>query len=226
MATALVFGATGLVGSKLVENLILDNYYDRIILFVRKKVISIDPKISQVVVDNFKSNTDWVDQVHGTDLFCCLGTTIKKAGSKDAFKAVDLELPVKLAKVARQNNVSGFIVISSLGANSTSKNFYLSVKGEMEDRVIREGPDKVIIVRPSIILGDRKEKRPGEFIAKYLMQLISPLFSGNLKKYKPVYANSIAVSMINAAKKDTGKLILESDSLRASKKGYTSASLF
>ena len=153
--TALVFGATGLVGSYLVDELIKLEDYNQIIVFTRRVTAEENTKIRSVI-NSLESLDEIKESINGDDLFCCLGTTIKKAGTKEAFKNVDLTLPKKLAEIASRNHVNNFAVISSLGANAESRNFYLKVKGQMEFEITKNNFKNIIIVRPSLLTGRRK----------------------------------------------------------------------
>jgi len=143
-------------------------------------------------------------------IFCCLGSTQKKAGSRKQFEAIDLLAPVKIAEFAAQNNVESYIVISALGAKKDSPVFYNRVKGKMEQEVIASGIKNTKIVRPSLLLGKRTEFRTGEEIGKFLYSLFGVLFIGKLKKYKAIHAFDVAKAMIILAKSNEKKTIFES----------------
>jgi uncharacterized protein YbjT (DUF2867 family) len=196
--TATVFGATGLVGSVLIEQLINDKRFTTIKAIVRKKGVFNDAKIIEVETDFSKSLYNAVNT--GQEIyFCCLGTTLKKAGSKSAQQIVDRDYPIEIAKQAEALGVNKMICVSSVGADSSSNNFYLKTKGEMEVGVASHMHANAIFVRPSMILSDRKEKRIGEKIGKVFMTFLNPLFVGSLKKYKSIDAHDIAQAMIYAA---------------------------
>ncbi|MFP4472045.1 MAG: NAD(P)H-binding protein, partial [Bacteroidales bacterium] len=132
---ALIFGATGLTGSFLVEQLCDSEVYEEVVSFSRRRISFEHPKLRELISD-LKNPEEIKTEITGDDLFCCLGTTIKKAGNKKNFRHVDHDLPVALSKIAEQNKIKRFLVISSIGANSKSSNFYLRTKGEMEDAVL------------------------------------------------------------------------------------------
>jgi uncharacterized protein YbjT (DUF2867 family) len=209
---ALVFGASGLVGNEVVKQLILSEHYDKIKIFVRQKTGLNHPKLTEVL-NNLENPENIAEEIAGNDLFCCLGTTIKKAGSKEAFEQVDLHLPMAIAKIALQNNVNQYIVVSSIGANADSGSFYLRTKGKMEKGIQSFSFEKICILRPSILLGKRKEKRFGESAGKILSKVFSFLFVGQLKKYKGIQAKLVAKAMIILANSDNTRIILESDEI-------------
>lgn len=212
--TALVFGATGLTGSSLLHLLLADSRYDKVKIFVRRKPdFPVSPKLELHVVD-LNSPDQYAHLLCGDDLFCCLGTTISKAGSKAAFRNVDFDLPVKIAEAASKNSVSAFIAISSLGADSKSSNFYLRTKGEMEEVVRKFSFKKFAALRPSLLLGSRKEFRFGEIIGKVLMRALSVAFIGNLKKYRAIQANDVSKAMIVIANSNFTEEIFESERIK------------
>jgi uncharacterized protein YbjT (DUF2867 family) len=210
MKTALLFGATGLIGTEVLSQLVKDDRYSTIVIFVRKTLSIRSEKIKEIVVD-FDRLEEYSSSISGDDLFCCLGTTIKKAGSQAAFRKVDHDLVFRISQIAAKNGVSNFVVISSLGANASSRNFYLKTKGEME-RDVQTVPFKTIrILQPSILTGDRKEFRLGERFGIGVMKLVSPLLVGSFKKYKPIHARTVAKAMIALANSDSNQRIFQSD---------------
>ncbi|MBK7312202.1 MAG: NAD(P)H-binding protein [Sphingobacteriaceae bacterium] len=210
---ALVIGSTGLVGEHLLQLLELDNRFTSVTALVRKPGAIRSTKINYEFFDFDNMNGALLT---GDVLFCALGTTRKKAGSKEAQYKIDLTYNYEAAKLAKQNGVTVLAHVSSLGANSSSSNFYLQVKGKLEDNLKAIGFDRTIIVRPSFILGDRKEFRLGEKIGIVIMKALAFLMQGPLKKYRGVQAAKIAKCMIeescNASNK--GFVILESDKIQ------------
>jgi uncharacterized protein YbjT (DUF2867 family) len=201
LKTALVLGATGLVGKALVEQLCRDRRYQTVTCLVRKP-LSNDfftenaSKIRPIVV-NFENLQDYQGYFGAQHIFVCLGTTIKKAGNKSAFRRVDFEYVHVAAQLARAQRALSFVWISSVGANAKSSNFYLRVKGELENAIINmSGLDNACAVRPSLLLGKREEMRPSEKLATMLTPLLSPLMLGGLSKYKPVQVADVAAQMI------------------------------
>ncbi len=212
--TALVFGFTGLTGGEVTKQLLDDDRYSRVRVFVRRPVNPEHPKLD-VVVDDLKEVADIAQKIKGDELYCCLGTTRRKAGSKAAFEFVDMELPVRIAKVAHANGVKKFLVISSIGADPASRNFYLRTKGRMEEQVDRFNFSQLSVFRPSLLLGKRNEVRPGEEAGKLLYRIFRFLFAGPLKKYRGIEAKKLACAMIKVANGEPGKRIFLSDEIEA-----------
>jgi uncharacterized protein YbjT (DUF2867 family) len=211
---AIIFGASGLTGGQLLELLLHSDQFGEVVSFGRKKLELDHPKLSQYLVDS-----DTIDQhsnlIKGDVLFCCLGTTIRKAGSKARFRQIDFEYPAKLMQIAEANNTPTFAVVSSLGADAASSNFYLRTKGEMEQALLQSAISSKVIVRPSIIFGNRKESRPAEAIGKLMMRLLGWMLIGPARKYRGIHAQSIAhAMMILALENNAGSRIVESDGLQ------------
>jgi uncharacterized protein YbjT (DUF2867 family) len=218
--SALVAGGTGLVGSLCVEWLLADAVYSSVITIVRRPPIFSPPKLDPQVVD-FDKLSDFpvraVDQV-----FCALGTTIRKAGSQDAFRKVDYEYALKLAGWAVRAGATQFCVVSSVGANSKSSNFYLRVKGEMEDAISALPFQGVHIFRPSFLMGSRAERRPGEAAGIRIARAAQFAMVGSWRRYRPVEAMTVAAAMVSAAQKGTpGKNVYHHDEIVAMAKHYT-----
>ncbi len=196
---AVVLGATGMVGTQLVRQLAEDPQYGRVTALVRRPLSSAYPKVKQVIADMDKL------EAYGQDfdadaVFCCLGTTIKTAGSQEAFRRVDLDYPLTAGRLAKQAGVPVFAVISSLGADVGSPFFYSRVKGEMERRLGELGLPSLYIFRPSLLIGQRSEKRPGEQAAAAISRAMPFLYSGPFRKYKPVEADVVAAAMRGAVR--------------------------
>jgi uncharacterized protein YbjT (DUF2867 family) len=210
--TALVFGASGLTGKFVTEHLIADSAYDTIKIFVRKEINIQHGKVKQII---FKSEDveQLSTQLSGDHLFCCIGTTIKKAGSKEVFYRTDHDLVERIAQIASSNKVKSFIVISSIGARDNSSNFYLNTKGKMEESIKTFSFNNLCIVRPSMLLGLRNERRLLEDGGKILIRVLSPLLIGFAKKYRPIHASTVAKAMIKLAKDFKGTNTIESDQL-------------
>lgn len=210
--TALLFGSTGAVGKEVLNLLISDHRYEKVIAFSRKVIPIEHPKLS-VVLDSLTNLESIAGSIKGDDLFCCLGTTSRKAGSKEAFKMVDLEMPARLAKIASENEVDGFIAISSIGAGKKGRGFYLDVKSEMEDRVIQYNFKRLAIIRPSLLLSKREEFRLSEEAGKILNTLTSWAMVGKLSKYKGISTSDVARAMISILNLEKPKVFWESDEL-------------
>jgi uncharacterized protein YbjT (DUF2867 family) len=212
MKKAIVIGATGLVGSTLVEQLLANPTYGKVTLLVRKPLPISHPKLVQEIIDFDKPDAS---KMIGDTLFCAMGTTLKKAGSKAAQYKIDCTYPYEIGKIARDNGVKQYILVSSLGANAHSNNFYLKTKGDLEQKLAALNFPTFISVRPSIILGDRQEFRLGEKIGTVFMQILSPLLMGGLKKYRGITAHQIAKAMqILSSQQLVGTHFVESDGLQ------------
>jgi uncharacterized protein YbjT (DUF2867 family) len=211
--TALVFGSTGLIGNLLVEELACSEKYSAIKTFVRQPTGITEPKVEEIVMD-FSAPELSSSMITGNDLFICLGTTIKKAGSIANMEKVDRDLPLKIAEIASRNGVRKVAVVSSIGALARSGNYYLRIKGEMEDGILDMNFDNKAIIRPSMLLGERSEKRVGEIVGKVVMKTVSPLLAGKLKKYRAIHGRDVARAMISILQVDKAKKIYESDELQ------------
>ncbi|MEE9408238.1 MAG: NAD(P)H-binding protein [Polaribacter sp.] len=210
--TAIILGATGLTGSILLEKLIANNYYKKIILFSRNSVTNTSTKIEEHLIDLLKLE-EYKDQFIGDEVFCCIGTTGSKTKNKKLYKRIDYGIPVSAANLAKQNNINTFIVISSMGADVESSMFYNRTKGEMERDVLQQNIKNTFILRPSLIGGKRNEFRFGEKIGKGIMSILNPLFMGNLKKYKMIHPKEIANCMQILASKTENERIISSDKI-------------
>lgn len=212
--TALVFGGTGLIGKALTEELYKSQSYDKILLFSRKDTGFADSsKIVNNIVD-FNHPESFYGKIKGDDLYICMGTTIKKAGSIQKMEEIDRDIPVKLAKHACENMVNRIVVVSSIGANDRSSNYYLRIKGEMERNILENDFETIAIVRPSLLLGKRTEKRLGESVSKVFMNVLGFFLLGNLKKYRAIEGRDVAKAMIRIVLEEKGKRIIESDQIQ------------
>lgn len=202
MKTALIIGGTGLIGSDLVKMLLASSDYSKVVAFSKRNIGFQHPKLEVQIID-FDNPDTFKDSIKGDDFFCTIGTTIKQAGSKEAFRKVDYEYPKQFASIAAENGIKQFLLISSLGADSTSNNFYLKTKGDIEDFLKNTTIKAVAIVRPSLLLGNRKEFRLGEKIGGFLMKTFSFVFIGKLKNYKPIQSATVAKALELIAKNET-----------------------
>lgn len=212
--TAILFGASGLVGSQLLQQLLKDNRYNTIICYVRGPLNIYHPKLLEKEFDFLEMEGFNPTIASSTDIFCCLGTTIKKAGTQEEFRKVDFELPVKIGKVAHAAGIENYIVISSIGANKNSRNFYLRTKGEMETAIFGIGIKNLHFVRPSLLMGERKEYRLGERLAQVLSPVMNVLLIGKLKKYRSISSLTVARAMLALANTHFEKVIVEPVELR------------
>ena len=212
MKTALLFGASGLVGSHVLYQLISNNNYSKIKLFVRSSIDTSDPKI-EIIQTDFNNLENHRENIKGDDCFFCIGTTKKNSPDKNEYKRVELEVPKQVAQIAKSNSVNSFVFISSGYADPKSSGDYLRFKGEVEEELKRLNFSKLGIMRPSFLLGDRKEKRIGEKIGIFVFKLLSPLFVGPLKKMKPIQSATVAKAMIAITQNKVSKTIFESDEI-------------
>lgn len=217
--TAIVFGATGLVGNLLIEELVNSVDYLAIKIFVRQPTGISEPKVEEIVAD-FSNLARYSQKITGDDLFICIGTTINKAGSVANMEKIDRDLPVQIAKLAQINGLKNVAVVSSMGAAETSRNYYLRIKGEMETDILKLNFENTAIVRPSMLLGERKEKRLGEIVGKVVMKTFQPVLIGRLLKYRAIHARDVSRAMILMMQNKRGKNIIESDELQKIAKEY------
>ena len=210
----MILGAGGLVGSQLVQLALNNDSIKEIILPVRRIIKDLNhDKIKQFIVD-FDNLHEYPDIFKCDSVFCCLGTTIKKAGSQEEFKKPDYIYPLSAAKLAKAAGVTEYNLVSALGADSTSKIFYNQVKGETEDAIRAVGLTTFNIFRPSLLLGDRQERRTGELISAKIYSIAPFLFSGPLKKYEPIHSKVLAKFMLDASLSNlTGCNIFESNEM-------------
>ncbi|MDM5199101.1 oxidoreductase [Fictibacillus enclensis] len=214
--TAVIAGATGLVGWELLHLLAESNRYERTIVFARRKTGISHKKVTEVITD-FNGLEEHKHYFSAADVFCCLGTTIKKAKTKENFRQVDHHYPVVMSHIAADQGAHSFQVISALGADMESRFFYSRVKGEMERDVAKEGVPLIGIFRPSLLSGEREEFRAGERAADWIAGRLSFLFKGGLKKYRPVKASSVAAAMFEFAQKEnTGVHLISSEEMNES----------
>lgn len=211
--TALIAGATGMTGKILLQKLLDSNNYNKVIVLLRKPIIINHPH-AEVLIADFNRLGDLAAKLMADDVFCCLGTTINKAKSKEAFKKVDLEYPLKLAEITKNNGARQFLVMSSMGANPDSVIFYSRIKGTLEKELKKIGFITLRIFRPSLLLGKRDEFRLGESIGVIFYKMFSWLFAGRWRKYKGIASEVVAQAMFNTAQlNDTGIIIYESDEI-------------
>ncbi|MDC0890445.1 NAD(P)H-binding protein [Candidatus Pelagibacter sp.] len=212
MKTALLFGSSGLVGGHLLNQLINDNKYSKIKLFIRKDPEISDPKV-EVIKTNFNNLQNHKEDIKGDDCFFCIGTTKQNSPDKNEYRRVELDMPKEIAQIAKLNSVNSFVFVSSGYADPKSSGDYLKFKGEVEEELKKLNFPKLGIMRPSFLLGDRKEKRIGEKIGIFIFKLLSPLFLGPIKKMKPIHSATVAKAMIRTANENLEKNIFESNEI-------------
>jgi len=215
---ALIVGATGLIGGFCLQAILNDPVYSHVTAIVRKPLITTHRKLKTIITKSNPNFEKELAKIQAQDVYCCLGTTIKKAGSQAAFKQVDFSLVVLTADQMRKQGAEQFVVISSMGADPNSKVFYLRIKGEMEQALQQLDYPCLRIIRPSLLLGPRKEFRPVEKIGVLLTPVLKPLMFGSLKKYLPVEAEKVAKFMVRIAseKQISGVHVYESVLLTSS----------
>ena len=212
MKTALLFGSSGLVGGHLLNQLIKDDNYLEIKLFVRSIPEISNPKI-KIVKTDFNNFENHKEDIKGDDCFFCIGTTKQNSPDKNDYKRIERDMPVEIAKISKANSVNSFIYISSGFADPKNSGAYLRYKGEVEEELKKLNFIKLGIMRPSFLMGNRKEKRFGEKIGIFLFKLLSPLFLGPLKKMKPIHSEIVANAMIKVANEDIQQSIFESNEI-------------
>lgn len=209
MKTALVVGASGLIGKHLTHKLLASQYYNKVTIIVRKKLTIEHQKLEQLVMDFDKIDTS---KIIADDIFCCLGTTMKQAGSKEAFYNVDFTYPLNFAKAGLANGTKQFLIITAMGADEKSWIYYNRVKGEIEKALSDLRYPTLIILRPSMLAGEREHPRIGEKIGKVVMDFFAPLIPDN---YKVIAGEKVAQAMLELAQKGIkNKDIYESGSLQ------------
>ena len=201
MKTALVFGSTGLVGGHLIDQLIKNENYNKIKLFVRSEIIINDLKV-EIVKTDFNNLEKHKEEMTGDHCYFCIGTTKQNSPDKDEYRRVELDLPKQIAQITKSNSVNSFVFVSSGYADPNSSGDYLKFKGLVEEELKRLSFNKLGIMRPSFLMGDRKEKRVGEKLGIFVFKLLSPLFLGPLKKMKPIHSKKVAKAMIKITNGD------------------------
>ncbi|GAB2761887.1 NAD-dependent epimerase/dehydratase family protein [Salinimicrobium soli] len=213
MKTAIILGATGLTGGYLLDLLLKDENYSTVKLFSRSSVEKGHPKIEEHLIDLFELEK-YQSEFEADEVFCCIGTTQAKTPDNETYRKIDYGIPVTAANLSRQNNIQKFLVISALGADADSRVFYNRTKGEMERDVLKENLPETYIFQPSLIGGDRKEKRTFESIFKKIMKVGDHLLIGPLKKYRSIHPQTIAEAMVIVAQKGYDSSRIPSDEIK------------
>ena len=212
MKTALIFGSSGLVGKNLLNQILNNSNYSKIKIFVRSSPKISDPKV-EIINTDFKDLEIVKNRIIGDDCFFCIGTTKKNSSDKSEYRRVELDLPKKIAQISKSNNVKTFIFVSSGFADPKNSADYLKFKGLVEEEIKSLNFEKIGILRPSFLLGNRKENRVGEKIGIFIFKLLSPLFVGPIKKMKPIHSEIVANAMIQIANEDIQQTIFESNEI-------------
>jgi uncharacterized protein YbjT (DUF2867 family) len=193
---ALVLGATGLVGQRSVARLLESSAYSKVTCLVRRSGLPGGEKLHERVVDFSKLTAEDIESAD--DLYCAIGTTMKKAGSREAFRHVDFEIPLRVAELAVAAGVTRMALVSSVSADARSSNFYLRTKGELEDALAKLPLAALHVLRPSLLLGERSESRPGEVLGSAISRVTSGLMIGGLRKWRPIEGDRVARAMVAA----------------------------
>ena len=212
MKTAIVFGSTGLIGGHLVNQLIQDNYYTKIKIFVRSQTSINNEKVEVINID-FNNLGNHKTEITGDDCFFCIGTTKQNSPDKNDYQKVELDIPKEIAQIAKANSVKSFIFISSIYANPNSSGNYVKFKGLVEEELKRLNFSKLGILRPSFLMGKRKENRLGETIGIFAFSALSPLLFGPFKKMRPISSENVAKAMIKIANSNLEKTVFESNEI-------------
>lgn len=199
--TALIIGATGLVGRELMEYLLTSEYYDKVIAVVRRDILKSHERLEVIVIPDFDKMSDYQDKLHANHVYCCLGTTMKKAGSKETFIKIDKEYPIQFAKLVSESpEFESFHLVTAAGAKSSSPLFYNQIKGEVEDSVKELNLKSLYIYQPSLLLGHRDEFRLGEEIAKVISSIISFFVIGSRRgRLWSIHGKDVAKTMYLSA---------------------------
>lgn len=213
MKTAIILGATGLTGGILLQKLIKDPAYGKVILFSRSPVAVKDDKIEEHLIDLFKLE-EYGELFNADVVYCCIGTTKSKTPDEDTYRKIDYGIPVAAAKLCKENGIETFEVISSMGSNPKSKVFYNRIKGEMEEAVLAQNIGNTYIFQPSLIAGDRVEKRFFENLAKNALKVLNFALVGPLEKYRSIHPEVIARAMIQVDKQGFKHTRIQSNEIR------------
>lgn len=215
---ALLFGATGLVGEQLLKLLLSSPAYEQVTAFVRRSgVLPSHPKLTEVIADFDQLEQYASAYPSGGDVYCCLGTTIKNAKTREAFRRVDYDYPLRIGQLALAAGVRRLLIVSAAGADAEASVFYSRVKGELERDLQALGLPALHVFRPSLLLGERREVRFGERAAAAIAQTLPFVFSGPLRRYKPVHARSVAAAMLAAAQLggDSGVVVHDNEAIHS-----------
>lgn len=206
--TAIIIGATGLVGSYILQLLLSDERYSNVLVFHRRSTGVSHPKLTEHII-SFDAIEDWKELLVGDELYSALGTTIKQAGSQKAQWTIDYDYQYEAAKVAFQNEVESYALVSSIGATTETGNFYLKMKGQLDEEIQKLGFRNTLIVRPSFLKGEREDSRFWEKVGINAAELFTKI--PGLKKYKPIHAKQVAQALINGLNDSDSKIMYEGD---------------
>ncbi|MEO8886398.1 MAG: NAD(P)H-binding protein [Mucilaginibacter sp.] len=212
---AVIIGASGLIGRNLVDKLLMSNNYTEVTSLARKKLPIHSSKLKQIIID-FDHLEDYAEHINGRAIFCCLGSTRKKTPDLTEYHKIDHDYTVKMAEIGAKNGVEQFHLVSSLGADEQSLNFYLKMKGETENDIKGMAYKSIHIYRPSVLIGPRTDSTRFERFTIKLMLLLNPVLFGPLKKYKTIAAKTVASAMYKQSIKHNqqGVFIYQSDQIK------------
>ncbi len=212
MKTALLFGSTGLVGGHVLNYLIQNSNYSKIKLFVRSFTGINNPKI-EIIKTDFNNLNKHAEDIKGDECFYCIGTTKKKSPNKNEYQKIELDIPKKIAQIAKSNSVKSFFFVSSGYANPKSSGEYLKFKGLVEEEIKNLNFDKIGIMRPSFLLGERQEERVGEKFGIIIFKLLTPILIGSFRKMRPIQSEIVARAMIKLANENIDQSVFESNEI-------------
>ena len=212
MKTALLFGSTGLVGGHVLNYLIQNSNYSKIKLFVRSFTGITNTKI-EIIKTDFNNLNKHVEDIKGDECFFCIGTTKKKSPNKNEYQKIELDIPKKIAQIAKSNSVKSFFFVSSGYANPKSSSEYLKFKGLVEEEIKSLNFDKIGIMRPSFLLGERQEERVGEKFGIIIFKLLTPILIGTFRKMRPIQSEIVAKAMIKLANENIDQSVFESNEI-------------
>ena len=212
MKTALLFGSTGLVGGHVLNYLIQNSNYSKIKLFVRSFTGINNPKI-EIIKTDFNNLNKHAEDIKGDECFFCIGTTKKKSPNKNEYQKIELDIPKKIAQIAKSNSVKSFFFVSSGYANPKSSGEYLKLKGLVEEEIKNLNFDKIGIMRPSFLLGERQEERVGEKFGIIIFKLLTPILIGSFRKMRPIQSEIVARAMIKLANENIDQSVFESNEI-------------
>lgn len=211
---AVIAGATGLVGSHLLERLLRDKTFDQVISVGRSSTNQEHSKLQEVIIPSMDQLSDFKSQLRGDVYFCCLGTTLKKAGSKEAFRKVDYRAIIDFALIAKEFDAKNFVLISAMGADSKSKIFYNQVKGETENALLALAFKRLVIFRPALLVGDRHEHRTLEALALKSLKFVSGLLPQSLVRKISTRVDELAFRMLEEGRNiEAPPVILEASEI-------------
>ena len=212
MKTAIIFGSSGLIGNELFKTILLNNSYDKIKIFVRSIPEVNNPKV-EIIKTDFSNLEQYKDKIIGDDCFFCIGTTKNDTPDKNEYRRIEYNIPIDVAKIAKLNSVNSFFYVSSIGANPNASSNYLKNKGQVEEKLKNLNFKKLAIIRPSLLIGNRKSFRLGEIIFTPVMNTLTLFVFGSLKKYKPIKIENVVKAMLYISTSTSNKIVYESNEL-------------